>query len=338
MHLNPILVFLLFLGILLVSLFASLSLGGVSVPLTDVLGILAGSLLSGEIDPAISRGHQAIVWELRFPRSLLAAIVGSGLAVVGVSLQSLTRNYLADPHLLGISAGGAFGAILALLHVGFIFGQITVPLFAFLGAVMATGLVLWLSIVTSSFSASRLVLIGVAVSFVVMAFSNVLIFLGDSRATQTVVFWMLGGFGTATWNIIPITLIALLTCFGYFILNSGTLNAMTMGDETASTMGIPVFRFRLIAFVVGAFLTGVLVSYSGVIGFVGLMVPHIARFLVGGNNFRVLPISAMIGAVFLLLCDVLARTLFAPQELPVGIVTGLIGGGFFIWLLANRKG
>ena len=260
--------------------------------MTDVLGILAGSLLSGEIDPAISRGHQAIVWELRFPRSLLAAIVGSGLAVVGVSLQSLTRNYLADPHLLGISAGGAFGAILALLHVGFIFGQITVPLFAFLGAVMATGLVLWLSIVTSSFSASRLVLIGVAVSFVVMAFSNVLIFLGDSRATQTVVFWMLGGFGTATWNIIPITLIALLTCFGYFILNSGTLNAMTMGDETASTMGIPVFRFRLIAFVVGAFLTGVLVSYSGVIGFVGLMVPHIARFLVGGNNFRVLPISA----------------------------------------------
>ncbi len=306
--------------------------------MTDVLGILAGSLLSGEIDPAISRGHQAIVWELRFPRSLLAAIVGSGLAVVGVSLQSLTRNYLADPHLLGISAGGAFGAILALLHVGFIFGQITVPLFAFLGAVMATGLVLWLSIVTSSFSASRLVLIGVAVSFVVMAFSNVLIFLGDSRATQTVVFWMLGGLGTATWNIIPITLIALLTCFGYFILNSGTLNAMTMGDETASTMGIPVFRFRLIAFVVGAFLTGVLVSYSGVIGFVGLMVPHIARFLVGGNNFRVLPISAMIGAVFLLLCDLLARTLFAPQELPVGIVTGLIGGGFFIWLLANRKG
>ena len=315
----------------------SLSFGGVAVPLHDVWGILAGKILQDQIDPAIPKGYQAIVWELRFPRSLLAAIVGSGLALVGVSLQSLTRNYLADPHLLGISAGGAFGAILALLHVGLIFGPATVPLFAFLGAVMATGLVLWLSLVTQSFSASRLVLIGVAVSFVVMAFSNVLIFLGDPRATHTVVFWMLGGFGTATWNVIPITLLALLFCFAYFILHAGNLNAMTVGDETASTMGIPVFRFRLVAFVVGAFLTGVLVAYSGVIGFVGLMVPHIARFLVGGSNFRVLPLAAMIGAVFLLLCDMLARTLFAPQEIPVGIVTGLIGGAFFIWLLAKKR-
>lgn len=337
MHLNPLFVFILFLGILLVFLLLSLSLGGVAVPLKDVWGTLAGNIVFGEVDPNISKGHQAIVWELRFPRSLLAAIVGSGLAIVGVSLQSLTRNYLADPHLLGISAGGAFGAILALLHVGFIFGQVTVPLFAFLGAVIATGLVLWLSIVTHSFSASRLVLIGVAISFVVMAFSNVLIFLGDSRATHTAVFWMLGGFGTATWNIIPITLLILLVCFVYFILNAGNLNAMTVGDETASTMGIPVFRFRLVAFVVGALLTGVLVAYSGVIGFVGLMVPHIARFLVGGNNFKVLPISAMIGAVFLLLCDMLSRTLFAPQEIPVGIVTGLIGGVFFIWLLAKKR-
>jgi len=262
--------------------------------------------------------------------------VGAGLALVGAVLQSVTRNPLADPHLLGISSGAAFGAILALLHTGLFLGLATVPLLAFAGALASTLLVLAVASFAQATSADRLVLTGVAVSFIVMAVANVLIFLGDPRATHTVVFWMLGGLGLAQWAHLVWPALVLAGAALWFRVVAGSLNAMTIGDETAATLGIPVARFRLTAFVVAALVTGVMVAFSGVIGFVGLMIPHIVRLVVGGDNARVLPASMLAGAVFLIWADIAARTIMRPEDMPIGIVTGLVGGVFFVWLLRRK--
>ena len=323
--------------VLLASLSLAVSVSAVPVPAATVWGILANKISPGLIDPSWTRGREAIVWEIRFPRAFLAMMVGAGLAMVGAALQSVTRNPLADPHLLGISSGGAFGAIFALLHSGLFLGLLTVPLLAFVGALIATVIVLGVSRVADATSADRLVLAGVAVSFIIMAGANGLIFLGDPRASHTVVFWMLGGLGLAQWSQLIYPLIILLLSGAWLMSRATQLNAMTIGDETAATLGIPVAKFRLAVFVVGALITGVMVAFSGIIGFVGLMVPHIARILVGGDYTRVLPASALIGAIFLLWADIAARTVMAPEDMPIGIVTGLIGGIFFVWLLGRRS-
>ncbi|MCL4109694.1 UNVERIFIED_CONTAM: hypothetical protein GTU68_018421 [Idotea baltica] len=314
----------------------AVSVGAVAVPLDTVWGILINKIAPDAVPQDWSKGREAIVWDIRLPRTILACFVGAGLAMVGASLQAVTRNPLADPHLLGISAGGAFGAILALLHTGLFIGLLTVPLLAFLGSLGATLLVLAVSQFASATSADRLVLAGVAVSFIVMSAANVLIFLGDPRAAHTVVFWMLGGLGLAQWDQLIYPAVILLGCGTFLWLKSGTLNAMTVGDETATTLGIPVARFRLTIFVIGALITGVMVAFSGIIGFVGLMIPHIVRLIVGGDYRRLLPTTALCGAVFLVWADIIARTIMAPDDMPIGIVTGLIGGVFFVWLLRRR--
>ncbi|WP_299283087.1 iron ABC transporter permease [uncultured Tateyamaria sp.] len=327
-------------GACVVALFGSLSIavsvGAIAVPLETVWGILINKIAPDTVVQHWTAGREAIVWDIRLPRAILACLVGAGLAMVGASLQAVTRNPLADPHLLGISAGGAFGAILALLHTGLFLGLLTVPLLAFLGSLGATLIVLAVSQFASATSADRLVLAGVAVSFIVMSAANVLIFLGDPRATHTVVFWMLGGLGLAQWGQLIYPAAVLLGCGAYLWLKAGTLNAMTVGDETATTLGIPVDRFRLTIFVIGALITGVMVAFSGIIGFVGLMVPHIVRLLVGGDYRRLLPISGLCGAIFLVWADIVARTVVAPEDMPIGIVTGLIGGVAFVWLLRKR--
>ncbi len=332
-----ILIMLLGLVLLALSLSAAIAIGAVSVPLSTVWGVLLNKITPGIVIPDWPSGLGLIVWNIRFPRALLAVMVGGGLAVVGASLQAVTRNPLADPHLLGISSGGAFGAILALLHTGFFLGSMTVPIMAFLGALVATMAVLGVSRVAQATSADRLVLAGISVSFVIMAAANVLIFMGDPRATHTVVFWMLGGLGLAQWSHLLYPLVIFILCALWLWWHAGDLNAMTVGDETATTLGISVARFRLAVFVAGALITGVMVAFSGMIGFVGLMVPHIVRALVGGDYFRVLPISALVGGIFLLWADLAARTLMAPEDMPIGIVTGLVGGLFFIWMLRRQK-
>ncbi len=322
--------------LLIISLSIGISVGAVSVHTSTVWGIILNKFSPDLVEQTWSKGREAIVWDIRFPRTLLAIMVGSGLAIVGASLQSVTRNLLADPHLLGISSGGAFGAILALLHTGLFIGLLTVPLLAFLGALFATFIVLMVSRFTSSTSADRLVLAGVAVSFIIMSCANILIFLGDPKATHTVVFWMLGGLGLAQWNQLIYPLIVLLICGLWLFSQARVLNAMTVGDETASTLGINVTKFRFIIFVVCSLITGVMVAFSGIIGFVGLMVPHIVRMFVGGDYFRVLPLSALLGAIFLLWADIAARKIMPPEDMPIGIVTGLVGGIFFVWLLRRK--
>ncbi len=323
-------------AVLLLTVSLAVSVGAVFIPGATVRGVLANALIPGTVAVDWPPGHAAIVWDLRLPRAILATLVGAGLAVTGAALQAVTRNPLADPHLLGISSGAAFGAILALLHTGLFLGLATVPLLAFAGALVTTFLVLGVAQAARATSADRMVLAGVAVSFIVMALANLLIFLGDPRATHTVVFWMLGGLGLAQWAHLIWPLLALIPLGLWLWLRVGDLNAMTVGDETAATLGLNVARFRLTVFFAGALITGVMVAFSGIIGFVGLMVPHIARMIVGGDHARVIPASAMLGAILLLWADIAARTVMAPEDMPIGIVTGLVGGGFFVWLLRRR--
>ena len=335
---SPMMVLFFFgFAVLLVSLSIAISVGAVPVSLKTVFGVLINKFVPNFVERNWSMGHEAIVWEIRFPRAILAATVGSGLAVVGASLQAVTRNHLADPHLLGISSGGAFGAILALQHTGLFLGLLTVPLLAFGGALVATIIVLGVSRVADATSADRLILAGVAVSFIIMAAANALIFLGDPRATHTVVFWMLGGLGLAQWSQLIYPISVLVVCCLWLFTKTKELNAMTIGDETASTLGIAVREFRLSVFVIGALITGAMVAFSGIIGFVGLMIPHIVRLVVGGDYRRVLIGSAIAGAIFLLWADIVARTIMAPEDLPIGIVTGIIGGIFFVWLLRRNN-
>lgn len=323
--------------VLVAALLLAVGIGAVGIPLDTVWQVIVSHLAPGSIEPAWSAGRDNIVWEVRLPRIILGAIVGASLALVGAALQAVTRNPLADPHLLGISSGAALGAIIVLLHTGMIFGLVTVPLFAFGGALVTTGIVVGVANFAGATNAGRLVLTGVAISFVVTSLGSLGIFLGDPRAAHTVIFWMLGGLGLAQWAQLPYPLAALLGCGAYLIANGRNLNAMTLGDESATTLGLPAARFRILVFIVCALLTGAAVAFSGIISFVGLMVPHIVRLVVGGDYRRLLPLCALVGATFLVLADTLARAIIPPQDMPIGVITGLVGGVFFIALMRRNR-
>ena len=336
-HAQPLILALMALALVAMILVATGS-GSTDIPLHDVWRIVAWHLGMPGVEADWSAGRDNIVWQVRLPRALLGAVVGACLALVGAALQAVTRNTLADPHLLGISSGAALGAIVVLLHTGLFLGSLTVPLFAFAGALMSTALVVSVTRFTDASDAGRMVLAGVAVSFVLTSLGSLAIFLGDARATHTVIFWMLGGLGLAQWSHLPYPLAALMSCGLYLLWNARRFNAMTLGDETATTLGIPAGRFRMVAFVVCALLTGTAVAFSGMISFVGLMVPHVVRMVVGGDYRRVLPLSALTGAVFLVAADIVARSITPPQDMPLGVITGLAGGLFFIGLMRKRSG
>ena len=277
------------------------------------------------------------MWHIRLPRTILAVVVGAGLALVGAALQAVTRNPLADPYLFGVSSGAAFGAVAVIVHVGAVLGAATLPLAAFAGAMVAMLLVVGVAGRQARVTSERLILSGVAVSFLFFAATNFLIFWGDQRAAHSVVFWSLGGLGGARWERIGIPIAVVAAGWAAMQVTARHLNALAAGDETAVGLGVSVDRMRLAIFMLAALVTGVLVAVSGAIGFVGLMIPHVARMAVGGDYRRVLPLSALIGAVFLVSVDVASRVLLAPQELPVGMLTAAIGGGFFIWLIRRAK-
>ena len=330
---------LLLLGLsvlLALSCAISLGFGAAQVPLERVLAILGQHLFGIVPEAAVSLGQDSIVWQLRAPRVLLGALVGAGLALVGTALQAVTRNPLADPHLLGVSSGAAFGAVIVVLYLGEFAGLLSLPLAAFAGALTSMLLVLAIASRSGRLESERLLLAGVAVSFVMMAASNLLLYLGNPHAASSVLFWMLGGLGLARWELLWLPALCLALALAVLLGLGRALNALMAGEQSAVSLGLEPRRVRLLVFVVASLLTGVLVSLSGAIGFVGLMLPHVARFLVGAEHRRVLPVAALLGALFLVWVDVAARTWLAPQDLPIGIVTAAIGGVFFVALLRRR--
>ncbi|MHC6225642.1 FecCD family ABC transporter permease [Pseudomonas sp. X10] len=323
------------LGLLLLSCLLSLGFGAAQVPLAKVMGIVLQQFdLTGAGD--WSRGQAQIVWQIRAPRVLLGALVGAGLALVGGALQAVTRNPLADPHLLGVSSGAVLGAVVVVLFLGEFAGVFSLPAAAFIGALGSMLLVLGIASRHGRLESERLLLAGVAVSFVIMALANLLLYTGDQHAVNAVMFWMLGGLGLAQWRLLWLPAICVLVGFVVLMSLARALNALMSGEQTAVSLGFNTRHVRWQVFVSTSLLTGVLVSLSGAIGFVGLMLPHMARRLVGAEHRRLLPVSALLGALFMVWVDVAARTLIAPQDLPIGIATAAIGGLFFILLLRRR--
>lgn len=314
----------------------SLAFGAAQVPLERVWAIIGQHLFGIAPQVPVNSGQDSIVWQLRAPRVLLGALVGAGLALVGTVLQAVTRNPLADPHLLGVSSGAAFGAVIVVLYLGEFAGLLSLPLAAFVGALASMLLVLAIASRGGRLESDRLLLAGVAVSFVMMAASNLLLYLGNPHAASSVLFWMLGGLGLARWELLWLPALCLALALAVLLGLGRALNALMAGEQSAVSLGLEPRRVRLVVFVVASLLTGVLVSLSGAIGFVGLMLPHVARFLVGAEHRRVLPVAALLGALFLVWVDVAARTWLAPQDLPIGIVTAAIGGVFFVALLRRR--
>ncbi len=326
------LTYLLGAVVLIALVLLSTGYGSTSIPVVDVVqAVMLGlGLAEGETAPV----HR-IVFDLRLPRALFAAVIGAGLGIVGVVLQTTTRNDLADPFLFGLSSGAAAGAVFVITVTGDILGFWTLPLAAFTGGIIASAIVLGLVHSLRTSAPEKLILAGLAVSFLFAAITNYLIFAGDSRAAHSVIFWMLGGLGLARWASFPLVCSGLALIFAYTLFRARWLDALLTGDVTAATLGVPVQRLRFSMFFIAALATAVFVSVAGVIGFIGLMVPHIARGIAGPLHRNLIPTAALVGACLLTGSDIVSRIILAPQELPVGIVTTSIGS-LFVFLLLYR--
>ncbi|MFF1481241.1 FecCD family ABC transporter permease [Streptomyces sp. NPDC058301] len=333
----PALAILLALA-LLAALTAAVSFGSTSIPPGEVWGVVWRRLSGDAPRPGTD---DLIVWQLRVPRALLAAFVGAGLGVVGTAVQALVRNPLADPYLLGISNGASLGAVAAIVLGAGAGGALGLGLSgaAFAGALATFALVWAVARRGGGFAPLRLVLAGVAIGQFLSGFTSYLVLqAGDEQQTHSVLFWLMGSLSGASWPLLAVPAIAVPAALLVLQARARGLNALLMGDETAAGLGIDVVRLRRELFLVTSVLTGVLVAVSGAIAFVGLMVPHVCRLLVGGDHRRLLPLSALLGALLLVVVDTVCRTAMDAQELPVGVVTSLIGAPALLYLLDRRLG
>ncbi len=325
--LKPGQLMLLLLPLLLISPLVAVATGSADIAPYDVAQAV-GRALTGEAAQGLS---DRIIIELRLPRVLLAMLCGAGLAVSGSVLQSVTRNPLADPYLFGISAGSTLGAVLALtLGVA----GLGLPVCAFLGSLIAVAVVM---VMARDGQVEGLILAGVAISFLLSSLANLALYFGDSQAIQAVLFWSLGSFSRATWATLWIPGLVVLVSLVIIHQFQRPLQALMAGDESAHTQGVAVAPLRLGMLLLTALITASLVAYCGGIGFVGLMVPHIVRMLIGAASGATIVATAAFGAVMMVWVDLLARQLLGNQELPVGVVTAILGSCFFIALLINRR-
>lgn len=313
----------------------SLAFGSEPLKVSGVVDVLQARLSGAKgADPT----YDTIVWELRAPRVIMALIVGAGLAMAGACMQTLVRNPLADPYLLGVSAGAGVGATLVIV-LGILsgLGIWALSLGALGGALFATTLVFGISMAQGGITPLRLILTGVVMSAAFSSVSSFLVFFSaDPRATQSVLFWLLGSLSGSLWQqILPSLIVVTLAVVILLALHSW-LDALAAGADVAAGLGVPVRGLRIGLFVLVSVLVGVLVAVSGGIGFVGLVIPHLARILVGARHRNVLPIAAVGGGLFLLWVDVAARTIVRPQEIPLSVVTGLVGAPIFLLLLGRR--
>ncbi|MGE7764923.1 FecCD family ABC transporter permease [Peribacillus sp. NPDC096540] len=327
--------------ILLLSITFAVTLGPVKMSAITVWKIAIGHLpfIGDYIDVNWSRSQERIIWDIRLPRVLLGAVVGAGLSVVGVVIQALVRNSLADPYILGISSGSSVAATLVILFGALpIFGQYALSFGAFLGAMVAMLSVYLLAQVGGRIQTTRLLLAGVAISMIMSAITNFIVTLAPKDSgIREAMFWMMGSLAGAKWDYIPIPTVVVAVVSIYLLVHSRSLNILLMGEEVAVTLGVNMESFRKVLIIITSLLTGTIVAVSGSIGFIGLVVPHLARLVVGTDHKRVLSCSILIGMILVIWSDVCARLVLAPQELPIGVVTALCGGPFFIWLLRRSS-
>jgi iron complex transport system permease protein len=320
-------------ALLLASLAVATTIGSSGLAVGDVARAVLAHLGIGT-NP-LGALDDGIVWQLRLPRVLTAAAVGAGLALVGAIMQALTANQLADPYLLGLSSGASLGAVSVLL-LGV---SLLLPVAAFLGALAALAVTLGLAGALGRLTPSRTVLAGVAVSALGTALTSFVVFwTARGDAYQDVLNWLLGSLAGARWPQVAIAVGGMAVIGIPLILTGRVLDSFAFGDRMAASLGVNVTAVRWTLLAASAVLTGVLVSVSGSIGFVGLVLPHAVRLFAGSRHRVLLPLSALVGAVYLIWADTAARTILAPRELPVGIVTALVGAPVFALLLARRRG
>jgi iron complex transport system permease protein len=280
--------------------------------------------------------NSRIIFELRMPRTLLAFLAGSGLAIAGLILQTITRNPLADPYLFGISSGASFGVVVMMTVLGVSAG-LGLSAAALLGSLLAMGLLVLIASKQQTTQVESMLLAGVALSFLFSAFTSVLLYWSDPQAVAAILFWTLGSFARAQWDMLLMPFVVVVICTTLMLSYRRQLNALLLGDESATTLGVNVSRFRLVMLVLSSLMTAVLVAVCGGIGFVGLMIPHIVRFFISQGSSQGLIVTSLVGGTFMVWVDVLSRTLLTNQELPVGIITAAIGSIFFLSLLYFRK-
>lgn len=333
-------VFVILLLIYVVLAIISTSLGAADLTPLNVLTTILKSIpfVGKYIEGNVSSTHFLIIFRVRLPRIVMASLVGMGLAVVGASYQSLFKNPMADPYILGVSSGAALGAALSIIIriPGTIASLSLTTIFAFVGAVVTTVFVYSIAQVKGKVTTTNLLLSGSAVSFLLSALISIIMVFNQEDVNK-IVFWMMGSFNASGWkNILVVAPVVLIgTLVMYFFHKD--FNLMLTGEDTAKTLGVDTEKLKKIIILFSAVIIAVSVSFSGIIGFVGFLVPHMVRIIFGPNNKAMIPFSALGGAIFLLFADTLARTVASPGELPVGAVTALIGSPFFIYLLIKLK-
>lgn len=333
----------LFWGLLLsiflvISIILGVSFGSTNISPKIVYEFLGHKLFGIELRSEIPKSVGTIIWEIRFPRTILAGITGASLALCGVLMQCITRNSVSDPYILGISSGASTGAVSVIVFSGSLAGMLGIAGGAFIGSIICGVLVFMIGTrFGKTSSTTRLVLSGLALSTIFSAITNLLIYSAEnSNQAKAAIFWIMGSLGGAKWNVILFPSIVLLLVLIISLILSKSLDLLLFGDDSAIMLGMNVKLVKSIILLISILLISVIVSLTGAIGFIGLVIPHIVRSITGTNHKKLIILSILLGAIFLILSDLIARVLFSPREIPIGIITALIGGPFFLWLIAKN--
>lgn len=332
------LIALILLLVLIASIMAAVTIGSVNISVKDVYAVIL-SKVSSRITEFSSGSVHDVVWLIRLPRLILAVGVGAALSVSGLVLQAIVRNPLADPYVLGISSGAYLGAVLAImLGIGGVLGIHAVGVMSFLCAFAVSVAVLALANAGSRANTVKLILSGTAVSAICSAFSNFIVYsTNDGNRLQAVANWLMGSLGAARWPVNTVVLPVVLLCVLFFWTQFRGLNLMLLGDEAAISLGAELFKRRIVYLLMGALLVGFSVFSAGMIGFVGLVIPHAVRMIFGSDHRKLVPLCALSGAIFLVWMDVLCRVIIPGAELPIGILTSMLGAPCFVYLMASKK-
>ncbi len=324
----------LVLGIILLAGFAATQ-GSANISVIDVYTTILARFLPGYFE--INWFSDTIVWGLRLHRIMLAIVGGIGLAIAGAVMQGILKNPLASPFTLGIASAAGFGAALAIvLGAGFVGGEYIIISNAFVFTLLASMSVYGLA-KYKGITPETMILAGIAIMYLFSAMTSFLQYVGNADQVQEVVFWMMGSLGRSSWDKVWIVTAIVAICFPYLLLKSWDINAMGAGDETAKSLGVNVERTRIVCMILVSLITAGVICFTGTIGFIGLVAPHITRMVIGGDHRFLLPASALVGGLLLLAADTVARTILAPVILPVGIMTAFLGVPFFVYLFLRRK-
>lgn len=328
--LTVILALLLFLAVMLTT-----TMGYMHIPVADIVHIIVNGITGVSPDAMSDPSIAYVVMDVRLPRVLTAALVGAGLAVSGVIYQGILLNPLADPYTLGISSGAAFGASMALLANLSMIGQFSTPACAFIGAIITLFLVMRLSTFNNQISPQTLILSGVIVGAILSAGISFLKYLADEQVA-VIIFWLMGSFASSSWQgVVTAGVVVTAGSIGCMFF-SRDLNIISLGRRSSDALGVETMKIRTILLLLASFITAVCVAISGIIGFIGLIIPHLMRYLVGPDNRKLLPVSALAGALLLLGADTLTRAVL-PVEIPIGVLTALLGGPFFCIIFRQKQ-